>query len=685
MLCFRNAAKYILNSKWYESKSENIQEETARIIKTAANLLMAEIREQMYDTSLYPSQEDISANTSLPSGMKSFLEILVKNDLKQESIGQAILYASKPRSFIPPVLFGLGVEVDHLFGSRWLIDELNRLGFSVSYSEVLRFKQSAVKEDDTSKTFETLVPGTFTQFVGDNVDHNLNTLDGKGTFHGMGILAASTNKHEIQRMRRSHIKRQKLDRGTDFLLDKGVKIVPYNITSNEPSLSKIKFASIDKLMYPDAVKLSPNIDLLWHTSQHFLNCKRPNWSGFMQTFSNGEHPGASLITLLPIINLQPSDETCIYSTLLYCIDLCEKYNLGTPCITFDQPLWIKSVEITAEKSLDILCRLGGFHTMMSFLGSVGTLMKGSGLSECLQEIYGENAVTHIESGKAVSRALRGHSLLQSALYSLILDELFDQRCLGEELESHEIKITEEEKNRLKSLYENLQTKRCDTIKEIEESAVLKKLSSAINQKLEKITRSSRTAKLWVQYIKYINIVKLFITSERTGNWHLHLEAVYMMLNLFAATGHINYAKSARLYLQNMLDLLTTHPEIYIAFTEDQYHTIRKSERFWAGLWTDLIIEQSMMRTLKSRGGLTRGRGMSEAVNLTWIHSMHACAGVHSAMTNLTMNQHKTSDQHVDLGNSRINRDNEDLKKLKVWLNTNNPFNKDEKSLKSIST
>ena len=137
VLCFRNRAKYLLGNKWYESRKENIQEEATRVIKTAANLIMAEIREQKYDTSIYPSHEDISTNQLIPPGLKTLLEILVKNDVKQKSIGQAILYAAKPRSFIPPVLFGLRVEVDHLFGSRWLIDELNCLGFSVSYSEVL--------------------------------------------------------------------------------------------------------------------------------------------------------------------------------------------------------------------------------------------------------------------------------------------------------------------------------------------------------------------------------------------------------------------------------------------------------------------------------------------------------------------------------------------------------------------
>ena len=35
---------------------------------------------------------------------------------------------------------------------------------------------------------------SFTTFVADNFDHNIATLDGKGTFHGMGMIAAITNK-----------------------------------------------------------------------------------------------------------------------------------------------------------------------------------------------------------------------------------------------------------------------------------------------------------------------------------------------------------------------------------------------------------------------------------------------------------------------------------------------------------
>jgi len=35
-------------------------------------------------------------------------------------------------------------------------------------------------------------PGRFTQWIGDNVDHNVATLDGLASFHGMGLMAVST-------------------------------------------------------------------------------------------------------------------------------------------------------------------------------------------------------------------------------------------------------------------------------------------------------------------------------------------------------------------------------------------------------------------------------------------------------------------------------------------------------------
>ena len=58
---------------------------------------------------------------------------------------------------------------------------------------------------------------------------------------------------------------------------------------------------------------------------------------------------------------------------------------------------------------------------MSFLGSIGTLMKGTGLEDLLSEVYAENSVVHMMSGKAIARVIRAHFFAESSLMSLLLE------------------------------------------------------------------------------------------------------------------------------------------------------------------------------------------------------------------------------------------------------------------------
>ena len=57
----------------------------------------------------------------------------------------------RPRTTLAYILFRLEIELDYVFGSKWLINELNRLGFSSSVDGVTWFKQSVVVNDDCSK------------------------------------------------------------------------------------------------------------------------------------------------------------------------------------------------------------------------------------------------------------------------------------------------------------------------------------------------------------------------------------------------------------------------------------------------------------------------------------------------------------------------------------------------------
>ena len=158
-----------------------------------------------------------------------------------------------------------------------------------------------------------------------------------------------------------------------------------------------------------------------------------------------------------------------------------------------------------------------------------------------------------------------------------------------------------------------------------------------------------------------------------------------MLNLFAATGHINYAKSARLYLQLMLELPKDFPWLQEMFVNEGFHAVHKSNRYWAGLWTDLVIEQVMLRSIKSQGGLTRGIGITESVCLQWILSMHKCAGIHETMTMMTNMKIKANERHIEFVRSRCKHDFQDLLKIQELFDQHEPFDVKEVKLRLLSS
>jgi len=81
-----------------------------------------------------------------------------------------------------------------------------------------------------------------------------------------------------------------------------------------------------------------------------------------------------------------------------------------------------------------------------------------------------------------------------------------------------------------------------------------------------------------------------------------------MLDTFAAAGHHQYAKGARLYCQliKRLESLPEYKEIFEHFNAYGNHVVRYSCHEWSSTWCDICIEQRLMKAAKSEGGLSRG-------------------------------------------------------------------------------
>jgi hypothetical protein len=142
--------------------------------------------------------------------------------------------------------------------------------------------------------------------------------------------------------------------------------------------------------------------------------------------------------------------------------------------------------------------------------------------------------------------------------------------------------------------------------------------------LKALSKGGRIPALWVWYYGRIDLIKVFIRSERVPDHTGHLSCIIGRLNTFAAAGHHQYAKGARLYVQLMQQRqdCPMFQEPLSKFTVYGNHVVRFSDHEWSGTWTDITIETTLMREAKSSGGLSRGRFWNKSVHKSWVQTLN---------------------------------------------------------------
>ena len=636
-----------------EEEKAKLQLEKIRIVEAAAKIIRSDVKIMESSKEFYPSPDEVESMSEnmkyMPETLKHFLSTTFNSKDRPTvpiaSIGQAIMQAIRPRAIIAPLKIALGVLLHKNFASRFLIDLLYELGFTSSYPEVQKYERSAAFHQGIDLNLSNLSRMYFLQYVADNVDYNKLTLTGEGTFHGMGIIVNVTPKYRYK----ISVPRLKDVPTTELLKVAAIEsqTLPRNISS------RIKFEVLPDDLY------EPNNSLLnlW-ASSWLLSDVNPQWNGCMQFFHNGDHPGPATIISMPMIDQKATDKNCVYSTMIFVCEQALKYN-STPLLTFDQPLYWIAEEIKSSNSANpilsnCIVRLGGFHMCMTFLGAIGHLMQGTGLAEIFELIYADNAVPKIVDGKAYSRAIRAHLLLYGTIIGLQLSKYENDENL-----THQIKQLVDDLVNSKISFSDLETNHSY-------QALTRFMESV------KALKSSLTARVWTMYIEMIEILLQFLEGERTGNWKLHLKATRKMMSYKAAAGRYLYLKSDYLYLQRMSLLEHTHPDVYQKFMQG-YHVVRRTDRFWAGLSTDLVIEQVLMRSIKARGGMTRGGGMTECQRAVWLLSTPITSEMNRALQSLAGVAYETSEQHKECRDSRIKKDHSDAAILFEYLTERDPF------------
>jgi len=246
-------------------------------------------------------------------------------------------------------------------GSQYVLKLLHRLGLSVSYDEVVRFKQCVTQCDSVDP--QQSYPECFTQYVTDNIDHDVCTLDGNGTLHAMGIISIGNFGPETTSHVPSETPVARLKRTRSAAIAKVNRIPVYQCHLPDEFMNGVTFKSLVQLSPPQTLSPSLNLDILFHYGWFLQNEaeSRPSWTGFNDFVFRQEGVCVSDICMQLIIDLNPTDSSCIYSMLVFISEQSKKLNNRTPTITFDQRLWLKAVNVGTSHKLNVVCRLGSFH------------------------------------------------------------------------------------------------------------------------------------------------------------------------------------------------------------------------------------------------------------------------------------------------------------------------------------
>ena len=185
------AAKILQQSK-DSPQTDDEEAEKRKIVRAAARLIKADIKNIDTCRDFYPDPSELRSLEKNVAFVPQSLRILLQEtfsgrscDLEVASIGQSIVQLTRTRVIVAPIQYGLAVQMHQHFVPAFLWTVYTAT--ASAYAEVLRFSKCAANFRGTNIS----IAGRFGQFVADNVDHNLRTLDGRGTY--MGIIVAFTS------------------------------------------------------------------------------------------------------------------------------------------------------------------------------------------------------------------------------------------------------------------------------------------------------------------------------------------------------------------------------------------------------------------------------------------------------------------------------------------------------------
>ena len=634
-----------------------------------------------------------SKNCCVPECVDSFMCTLLTGEIDSpspservkrlaNSFGQDVVYGVTNGKEIPPKHVLLPFAVKSLTGNVELIQTLNRLGHSVSYSKLIEIDTALSLQKLSDANNDTplpcdIHPGVFTTLAWDNIDRLEETLSGGGTSHRVNGIAVQRKligplpAKRLQPVEKS--KRRSIPADTDMIpiYNAGKRVGPRMIVSVDHDTMNVVEGSTLKNVAWVLARLSNN------------HCQTvSSWTGFNIQTRDNIVVTQDTVAYLPTVNAPATELSTVHEVLNQTVRIMESLQLSEIVCIFDQALYAKALEI-AWKHQDlfgcIIFRMGVFHTLCTMLAIMGKRFGDAGLRDlCVESgIIADGSIGGVLDGRKYNRAIRMHKLVYEALMRIAWGGFLE--WLGTR-----------ENDRLNEAISVLK----DLTSDVSQIALDNVMTNAsyiriihLFQQYHDFLRNDNgsLSAFWMSYLDMVEIILGLVRATREGDWLLHIASIRAMIPWCFAYDRLNYARYLTFYYAQMSRLDIDHPEVYAHFMDGGFSVQLGPNNPFGKIPVDQTIEETVNKDTQTAGG-TQGFSLNPgAVRRYYLnaeyHSMflrqlRAMVGIVSSSSN-----------HPDLQRNRIEKDESGVKSVTDLIQDSliNPFRLEDDSLVSISS
>ena len=573
------------------------QESSRNVVRQCARILRRDIltsEKKPLDTSTVDGI--MEGEVSIPQNVNLFYKKLYNGEetsythQRQRFINSSAadaVYCCSGTKLLPGKHISHALALKSLTGSKRVVTLEQRYGHCASNETIRRVEmglQESLVENMGVDSFvpEGVIkrPGLCTGVAFDNFDVNIETLNGLGTIHhtygiiyqniteGVAYIPASRKRKDFGRQ---------FSKVKDLADDLDVE--PYY---KKPKITEHDFHFVE-FFPPASYSLHLTQNLLWSVAKPLHPFEVPMWHGWNSLKEVDINPQQKVM-YLQRIRLPPTRNDVVRETMrramLIAQECGEKYGL----VTYDLAVAkiAKQIQSTeAPQFDDLFIMFGSFHVEMSFFGSLGRMIEGSGGPFVLSEvdIVAPGSMAKFLRGKMYNRCRRVHILMSTAMHALHFQLFMTNENISEEtMEALRKWVTKDDIDCIPECLETL---------------------SVLYQNFCEDTMSGvrgKTAQFWITYCHLIDLYLLFHGAMKRSDVDLFGYVLHQMTALFFSTNHLNYGRWMSRYALELLNLDVDLKKMLL----DGSFSVRRSNGSFCRVGVDMALEQTINAEAKHK-------------------------------------------------------------------------------------